>query len=393
MSHKPRYRLKFNGALGDIVAFTAVVRDFALSNPDIDVEVDAPFPDVFLYSSRLTNWRTSDAETIEITDQYYRDEVQRSSHGLRRHFIQAFHEIVRRKTNRPCNFTEPRPELFLSPIEKRTPPVGGGYWVLFAGGKTDITIKHWELARYQQLVNNLSAYGLKFVQTGGRHDVHPPLVGVLNLVGWGKARELFRLIYHAEGVICPITSGMHIAAALRKPCVVIGGGREEPWWEAYNNDYGNFPKPVDVPHRFLHTYGALDCCRVSGCWKKLVGDCVQQTLTPSRQTVPRCMDMISVADVAQAVLSYYPGGVPERATVPLVDLTKEDPEGCQTGRCPPRKPLSEGDRAEVEKIGNRILASLRAGMGLGRPQEGPQSPPEPSQGSGAVPGPERPTSE
>lgn len=323
MSRKHRYRFRFNGALGDIVAFTAVVRDFSLSNPDIDVEVEVSFPDVFLYNPRLTNWRTDTAEVIEITDQYYRDVVHQSSQGLRRHFLQAFHEIVRRKTNRPCDFTEARPELFLSSVEKSTPPVRGGYWVLFAGGKTDITIKHWELARYQLLVSNLAEYGLNIVQTGGKHDVHPPLTGVLNLVGWGKARELFRLIYHAEGVICPITSGMHIAAALRKPCVVIGGGREEPWWEAYNDDYGNFPRPVEVPHRFLHTFGQLDCCQTSGCWKKLVSDCVQQVPTASWQTVPRCMSMISVADVAQAVLSYYPNGVPDHAKTPIVDLTHE----------------------------------------------------------------------
>ena len=96
-----------------------------------------------------------------------------------------------------------------------------------------------------------------------------------------------------------------------KHCVVIGGGREEPWWEAYTNCYtptswGDACEPVKVEHTYLHTVGLLDCCRDRGCWKnKVTSDekdgkrsyCKRPVKAEGGQRVPECMNMITAAHV------------------------------------------------------------------------------------------------
>src|SRR5436190_6551532 len=102
---------------------------------------------------------------------------------------------------------------------------------------------------------------------------------------------------------------MHLAAAVevkgrksrRRPCVVVAGGREPAHWEAYPN------------HQYIHTNGALACCPSGGCWRDrvaLLGDgkkqdqqgnlCVQVT-----DGLPRCMDMITSAEVIRRIESYF----------------------------------------------------------------------------------------
>ena len=136
-----------------------------------------------------------------------------------------------------------------------------------------------------------------------------------------RARSLLWQIYHCEGVICPITCAMHVAAAFEKPCVGIAGGREEPWWEhyGYGNNFGPKAKPIAVPHRYLHTVGQLSCCEKKGCWKKKVtrhendkSVCHKPAQRPlGAQPLPLCMEMITVDHVVDAILSYYEDGTLE----------------------------------------------------------------------------------
>ena len=116
---------------------------------------------------------------------------------------------------------------------------------------------------------------------------------------------------------------MHIAAVYDKPCVVLAGGREEPWFEWYGNGFENFTKeccPVKVPHKFLHTLGLLHCCDVQGCWKRRTVPLDSNDLTNSKrkndlcrepvrlssgQSIAGCMNLITPDHVVQAVMEYY----------------------------------------------------------------------------------------
>lgn len=192
------------------------------------------------------------------------------------------------------------------------------FWIIVAGGKRDYTIKWWDHARWQRVVDHFQGRIL-FVQVGEEKHVHAPLRGVLDLRGRTKLRQLVRLVYHAQGVICPVTLLMHLAAAVEvkggrpknRPCVVVNGGREPVHWEAYPH------------HQFVHTIGALPCCEHGGCWKSRTvplgdGDKKDESLCVSVMPpdlaavragpLPRCMDMISAEEVARRVELYFQGG-------------------------------------------------------------------------------------
>jgi len=104
-----------------------------------------------------------------------------------------------------------------------------------AGGKYDFTAKWWNPAAYQQVVDHFRGR-IQFVQCGEGGHWHPPREGVISLVGKTDIRQFVRLAYHADGVVCPMTFAMHLAAAVEtKPgrpknraCVVIAGGRPDP---------------------------------------------------------------------------------------------------------------------------------------------------------------------
>ena len=78
-------------------------------------------------------------------------------------------------------------------------------------------------------------------RSGRRRDIHPALRGVLDLRGKTDLRQLVRLMHHAQGVLCPVSLLVHLAAGVEgrpdrlmtRPCVVVAGGREPMQWEAY----------------------------------------------------------------------------------------------------------------------------------------------------------------
>jgi hypothetical protein len=186
------------------------------------------------------------------------------------------------------------------------------FWIVAAGGKYDVTIKWWDSKRFQEVVNHFRQQ-VQFVQVGHKGHHHPKLDGVIDLRGRTNLRELIRLVYHSDGVLCPVTSLMHLAAAVptkrkdvpQRPCVVVAGGREPAHWEAYPG------------HQFIHTNGAVPCSSNGGCWKDRTkrlrdGDhrdragnlCVTVT-----NGLPHCMDLISSEEVIRRIKFYYEGGV------------------------------------------------------------------------------------
>ena len=197
------------------------------------------------------------------------------------------------------------------------------YWLVVAGGKFDFTVKWWHFRRWQAVVDHFRDRIL-FVQVGENHHYHPALNGVLDLRNKTSLRDLIRLVYHSQGVLCPVTLHMHLAAAIEnkpggppsRPCVVVAGGREPPHWEAYPT------------HQFIHTVGLLPCCAAGGCWRSRsvpLGDgdekdkpehlCVDVV-----NNLPRCMDLIRPPDVIEKIELYIRGAA-------LETLSTEEAEG------------------------------------------------------------------
>jgi len=205
----------------------------------------------------------------------------------------------------------------------------------------DFTAKWWPQERYQAVVDHFRERVL-FVQVGEAGHHHPPLRGVLDLRGRTDLRQMVRLMHHAQGVVCPVTFHMHLAAGVEtrdgmpknRPCVVVAGGREPAQWEAYPH------------HQYIHVNGALMCCDNGGCWKARVvpigdGDekdrpenlCVNvvhlldrnlgfrrkvQEPVPAHARagaegreltdfLPRCLDLISAEEVIRRIELYFNG--------------------------------------------------------------------------------------
>jgi ADP-heptose:LPS heptosyltransferase len=258
--------------------------------------------------------------------------IHESNEGAH-HFIHGYTRHLEQVLGLRIPVTKFRGDIHLSPVEKswmnqvEEEPIGWHqeFWIIIAGGKYDFTAKWWDPSRYQRVVDYFAGR-IQFVQCGEASHFHPRLRGVIDLVGKTDIRQLVRLMYHASGVICPVTFAMHLAAAVEvKPggpknraCVVVAGGREPSQWEKYGH------------HRFLETNGALRCCDNGGCWKSRcqpLGDgeemdrpenlCVDPVSVSPEIVIPRCMDLITADDVIRAVALYFDGGALEYLRDPL----------------------------------------------------------------------------
>ena len=370
---KQRLVIRHRWALGDTVLLTALIRDIHLAYPGkYDIKVDTHFRNVWENNPYVTSFEDAARPRPVKYDLSWGDAMTSASHAVvggkkvKRHILAWYHHDFAKKSGIEVPVTTPKPDLHLSQDEKRR-RLEGRYWVIVAGGKLDLTTKHWHNHRCQEVVDKLAAKGIHCVQTGAvnKNHVHPPLRNVTNLVGKTEnARDLWNIILHADGVICGVTAGMHIAAAFDKPCVVYGGGREDPWFEAYVDDYrafGNAAKSVAVPHKFLHTIGQLNCCQDSGCWKrrtvaldaadrtKKVSTLCRQPVRPENShPVPECMDLITSDHVVNAVMEYYDDQMipPIRAT-PAILKSSIASTSVPTAPEPPPK---AGRRAAVKTV-------------------------------------------
>lgn len=301
---------------GDQIMLTAAVRDLHLCNPGkFLTDVRTNCPELWEHNPHLTRLADNAPQVDSFVCHY--PLIDRSNEAPY-HCIHGFTEFLNDRLGLKTRPTAFRGDLHLSRREKswrsqvheltgRNLP----FWIVAAGGKFDYTIKWWDTRRYQQVVDHFRGR-IQFVQVGEAGHHHPKLEGVIDLRGRTDLRQLIRLVYHAQGVLCGVTSLMHFAAAVNtrpdhpphRACVVIGGGREPAHWEAY---------PF---HQFIHTIGALPCCQHGGCWRartRALGDGAEQDSPDNlcldvAGSLPRCMDMISAAEVIRRIETYFGGG-------------------------------------------------------------------------------------
>ena len=303
---------------GDIVMLTRAVADLHAAHPgkfrtDVRTSADA----IWENNPHLTPLKEAD-RGVTVLDMHY--PLIHQSNQRPFHFVHGYPRYLEEQLHVTVPVTEFRGEIHLSPEEEETPPpfvelgVPRDYWIVIAGGKYDFTAKWWNPASFQEVVDGLQGR-VHFVQCGEAGHWHPGLDGATDLVGKTSLRELVRLIYHAAGVLCPVTLAMHLAAAVptkpgkpkNRACVVVAGGREPPHWEAYPH------------HQFIHTCGALSCCVEGGCWKsrcQVVGDgdekdkrnvCVAAVRVSDKLRIARCMAMITPGDVIRRIEMYCEG--------------------------------------------------------------------------------------
>ncbi len=319
---------------------SAAIRDLHATYPGKYLtDIRTACPDLWENNPHITPIRDDDRSARHIDCDC---ELLNSCNVAPYHYVHGFTESLSRRLGINIRPTVFRGDIHLSEQEKawysQVHEVAGRdmpFWIVLSGGKFDATVKWWEVARFQKVIDHFRGR-IQFVQVGDWGHWHPPLKGVIDLRGQTTLRELVRLVYHAQGVLCSVTALMHLAAAVEtKPgnppnraCVVIAGGREPVQWEAYPH------------HQYIHRNGALTCCAQGGCWKdrvKPLGDgdlrdeathlCVQP-----HANLPRCMELISAAEVIGRIETYFEGGA----------LRYLSPVEVRTGKRAVRKQLNNG---------------------------------------------------
>ncbi len=289
----PKVVFKQWQAPGDLLMLTVAIRDLHKMYPGlIQTDVFSCYPEVFFNNPYLTYFPKDGS--IPIQDLPY-GEVRDKLAPLGYHFSSVFIYIINELYDLKVMKTSMRPEIYLTPDEKADVLVKRfrlerPYWLINTGVKNDIPIKGYPPAMWQKVIDGLVDEGVNLYQVGSHHDVHPSHRRIKSLIGETEnLRDYFSLMYHSSGSLGHVSMHMHIAAAFSKPCVVIGGGREDCRWETYPD------------HRFLNTIGHLDCCQERGCWYSKIHECKH----PWKDTpYALCMAMIEPERVIKEVLNY-----------------------------------------------------------------------------------------
>ena len=302
---------------------TAAVRNLRLSGvwPG-EVYVSTPDPDLWKGNPDINGFIPRDwigqIPTFfdKIVDCEY--PLIHESNTAGKHFVYGFTEHLASVLDKDIPVVQKRGVICLSELEKRNRPaiLPDKYWVMVAGGKYDYTAKWWHQPYWDELVTLCP--DIDFVTVGDSSHHHPGVSGVaLDLIGKTDLRGLLCVIYHAKGVICPITFAHHATAALADEIhiirlVTIAGGREPENWVKYKN----------IPGLESHYFGPIfeyDCCQIVngvqyGCWKSRTtkihdGDekdnslCLYPVFDDRHKTVvsPKCLSDIEPEIVAHEI--------------------------------------------------------------------------------------------
>jgi len=295
-----RLILKQWQAPGDVLVFTAAVRDFKLTFPEIEIEVSTPYP--FLWENNpYVEKATSGGEVYHIG---YKTPRQDPSNYADEHFIYAFHRTLEQLFDVKIQRGDPFPDIWLSnndffpKIPKNKPIL-----LINAGSKPDFPIKQWPLGYFQAVVD---ACQEKFtiIQIGRTAGaVHNTLKGVINLINQTPGRLIVALMREASAVLTGVSFPMHLCAAvnhadgLQRKCVVIAGHRENPSWERYPGmDY---------------LYKPCSCVATNqGCWKRWLPPnyldgknlCKKPVRLPDSHYYAECISQIKPEDVIKCLL-------------------------------------------------------------------------------------------
>ena len=308
--------LKCPYSFGDIVMLTATLRDLHKKYPrQFLTDVRDSYSEVWEHNPYITPLDENDPGVRVLKCHY---PLINRSNRLPYHCLHGFRLFLNESLGLAIEPTEFKGDIHISNEEKswysQVQELTGQdtpYWIVAAGGKYDVTIKWWETERYQEVVDYFRGK-IQFVQVGEHGHHHPKLNGAIDLRGKTDARQLIRLVYNSQGVLCGVTALMHLAAAvevkkggpLNRPCVVVAGGREATHWAAY---------PF---HQFIHNVGALKCSAYGGCWRSRTfplgdgeqGDDPRYLCVDVVGKLPRCMHMIGAHEVITRIETFYDGG-------------------------------------------------------------------------------------
>lgn len=290
---------------GDILVLTCLVRDIKKQYKNgIKLMVDTPeCPAIWENNPYLSYFETQEADQTVGCD--YGKYGTKKSNTWQYHFYHGFRLHFEEVTGIPVTPRYCFPEIYLTEKEKKkTKEIEdlGEYWLIWPGYKADCQLKKWPVTFWEEVLDHFAEK--TFVQIGESCWGHTPIgrENVVNYIDKTKNyRDLFRLMYHAQGSIGYISLQCHLAAAFKKPCIILAGAREPVTFIKYNNQ------------TVLSTQGWLPCGDKNACWggqikgKKLFLREVKDICANPIQETPLCMWLISPQMVIAALDGYLKG--------------------------------------------------------------------------------------
>lgn len=266
---KKKLLLKTHLPPGDICTLSSAIYSLHTQYPGMyETDVDVIHPAIFEHNPHITKFDKPDL-TLEMEYDII-NRCNQVSYPFLYGYVHFLADKLNIKLDLQCN----KPILYLSDEEKQwvsqVHEITGSpmpYWIIVNGGKHDYTTKVYPF--YQEIVDKLLGKVL-FVQIGKSSDyLHRPLRNVINLIDKTDLRQLIRLVYHSAGGVGSVTLLQHLCAAFDKPYMCLNGGREPTTW------ISNYPKQLT-----FSTFGVLDCCKNTACWKSKVEGNENRCLKP-----------------------------------------------------------------------------------------------------------------
>lgn len=301
--------------IGDMFMFTCGVRDFKKAFPNVKVNVistcghiwdNNPYIDrsvtpfykngVTLENAKPADLFAGNTNVLKIGP----SKLTNSSNRLDWHFANAFRMSIEDNLGVHIPQGESRGDIWFTKEEYNAPRVTEKpYWIIITGGEKGWGCKMYPTVRWQEVIDQNP--DILFYQLGAKGDDHVKLTGpnVVDYIGKTEdrntgIRDLFNLFLNAEGSIGLVSFHMHLSGALKKPCVVIAGGREPVSFTRY------------AGHQYIANDGCLPCS-VTACWHCDPKACTNP-VTVNGEWMPKCIELIDSSEVSHYLNRYYKGG-------------------------------------------------------------------------------------
>lgn len=283
--------------IGDMLMFTCAVRDFKAAFPDVRINVISTAAHIFDNNPYIDRTLVpTDENTIKIGP----GKLTNQSNRLDWHFTNAFRVSIEDALGVHIPQGESRADIWLTQEEYDAPRVfEQPYWLIVLTGEKGWGCKMYPFAKWQEFINQNP--DTTFVQLGAKEDEPPRLQGknVIDYVGQTQSKEtgirdLFKLFLNAEGSIGLVSFHMHLSGALNKPTIVVAGAREPVSFTRYPGQ------------QYIANDGCLPCA-VNACWHCGIDNC-KALIEIDGEKIPKCVDMITPADLTHALNQYYIGG-------------------------------------------------------------------------------------
>jgi len=298
--------------LGDILAMTAGVRDFALMFPNVRLGVKTGSAHIWDNNPYVDPGFQEESAFVNIGLKW----LTNKSNQVNWHMVNSFRLSMEMELGVRIEPGFTRPDVWMSREEiEREPIVDGPYWIITTGGEPGWPAKMYPMDRWQYVVDQLKDK-IQFVQLQLKGDPLPKLKNVVDLVGKTEdpetgIRDLVNVFYNSQGSVGLVSMHMHMSAAFDNACVVVAGAREPAWFTQY------------IGHRYLDTLGLLPCSVNHekekdsyfqvGCWKTSLESCLERQENSGMNPVlhgedgktPPCVEILPPERVVEAIEFYY----------------------------------------------------------------------------------------